>query len=148
MAQLQSLSINGNPVVDYITEAGSWTDSSTYGGVTWIYRKYASGRVEMSTSGTANNVNVASGRDFHWKFELPFEVTYDYRSTLFVNMSSKTTALWCGHIYLCKADNSGGVVSQNNKVKYISWSTWNNNAGSVTEEYVNWNMSVSAYLAS
>lgn len=50
MAQLQSLSIGGNPVTDFIVEQGT-------SGI-WTYRKWNSGIVEMYATPTANGAKA------------------------------------------------------------------------------------------
>ena len=150
MAQLKSLSIAGNPVVNYVIEEGTVIKSVTHGATAhetvWNYRKYNNNYIEMWTCAKLNTeINIAGQRDDDWVAELPYSIIYGNDTRLEVNMVSNTTPLWCGHIFL---KNAQGNLSFSGNGNYVSWSSYNFQTSGTTkaENGVGWNIFVSGTL--
>lgn len=105
MAQLQSLSIQGNPVVDYITEKGDKTVDS----VSWKYCKYASGKVEcwckVDKSLTFSNTNICYN-----PITLPFAFSDDLNFQPSGSGTSTTHIIWLGQLGLRNSNTLSSYV--------------------------------------
>ena len=116
MAQLKSLSINGNDVVDYVIEQGSLETVNKDGssnGCTWNYTKWASGKYELwCYYKVGDNVSVQTATGSLFTSDnilpptLPTDMLSDSEQNIFPVINKTLTSNW-GDVFIMNASATG-----------------------------------------
>ena len=116
MAQLKSLSINGNDVVDYVIAQGSLKTADIQGssnGCTWNYTKWASGKYELWCYENIENVSVNTGAGSLFTSAnilpptLPTDMLNDSEQNIFPVINKTLQAANWGNLFIMNATSAG-----------------------------------------